>query len=49
MNQFDICAILFDGYAMFIPLDKMFYMVYGNPDLWKFFYVTGSFDTVFVV
>ena len=27
VNQFDILALLFDGYARFIPLDKMVFNV----------------------
>ena len=28
MNQFDICALLFGGYARLIPLDKMVFYGY---------------------
>ena len=30
VNQFDICALLFGGYARFIPLYKMVFMVIGK-------------------
>ena len=29
-NQFDICALLFSGYARILPLDKMVYIVNGS-------------------
>ena len=28
MNQFDICSLLFGGYARFIPLDKLIFYGY---------------------
>ena len=43
MNQFDICALLFGGYTMFIPLGKMVNRDNGNPDLWQFIYVIVRF------
>ena len=45
----DICALLFGGYARFIPLDKM--VLYGQckPALYKFINVTFIFDVVSIV
>ena len=37
VNQFDICSLLFGGYARFIPLDKMVFYYY-----WKILPSGGS-------
>ena len=45
----DICALLFGGYARFVPLDKIVLYGWCKPALWQFINVTVIFDIFSIV
>ena len=49
LNQFDICALLFGGYARFLILDKIVLYRYWKTAFRQLIFVTVSFDIFSVI